>query len=159
MMIAGFSEGAGKRPAYIICFTIYIAATLGLALQNNYAALLVLRCLQSGGSSGTVALANGMVADMVTSSERGAYIAFASLGGMLGPSISPIIGGLISQYLDWHWIFWFLVIVGSAFFLPLLLFLPETGRSVVGDGTIPPPMLNINISDMIRQRHRKRLCC
>jgi multidrug resistance protein len=154
MLIAGFSDTAGRRPAYIICFTIYLAANLGLALQNSYAALLVLRCLQSAGSSGTVAMANGLVADMITSSERGSYIAFASIGSMLGPSLSPIIGGLLSQYTEWHWIFWFLLIFGGVFFLILGLFLPETCRKVVGDGSIPPPMLNNSISDVIR--HRKR---
>ncbi|OQD81897.1 hypothetical protein PENANT_c024G03494 [Penicillium antarcticum] len=155
MLIAGFSDTAGRRPAYIICFTVYLAANLGLALQNSYAALLVLRCLQSAGSSGTVAMANGLVGDMITSSERGSYIAFASIGSMLGPSLSPIIGGLLSQYTDWHWIFWFLLIFGGVFFLLFGLFLPETCRKVVGDGSIPPPPLNNSLSDVIRHRKRK----
>ncbi|KAJ5925924.1 MFS transporter [Penicillium verhagenii] len=156
MFIAGFSDSAGRRPAYMICFTIYLAANLGLGLQNSYPALLVLRMLQSAGSSGTVALANGLVADMITSSERGSYIAFASLGSMLGPSLSPVVGGLISQYLDWHWIFWFLLILGGVYFVGLTLFLPETCRKVVGDGSVPPPILNTSLTDIIRQRRRVR---
>ncbi|KAJ5818044.1 hypothetical protein N7474_003635 [Penicillium riverlandense] len=155
MLIAGFSDSAGRRPAYIICFTIYLAANLGLALQNRYPALMVLRCLQSAGSSGTVALANGLVGDMITSSERGSYIAFAMIGSMLGPSLSPVIGGLISQFADWHWIFWFLLIFSGVFFAILALFLPETCRKVVGDGSIPPPCLNMSVSDMIRHRKRR----
>ena len=103
MMIAGFSDKAGRRPAYLICFIIYIIANLALALQNSYIALLLLRMLQSAGSSGTIALANGLVGDLVTSSERGSYIAWASLGSVLGPTLSPILGGLLSQYLGWHW--------------------------------------------------------
>lgn len=156
MLIAGFSDTAGRRPAYIICFTIYLAANLGLGLQNSYAALLVLRCLQSAGSSGTVALANGLVGDMITSAERGSYIAFASVGSMLGPSLSPVIGGLLSQYTNWHWIFWFLLIFGGVFFLVLVLFLPETCRKVVGDGSIPPPLLNNSVADILRHRTRKQ---
>ncbi|KAK9350878.1 major facilitator superfamily domain-containing protein [Lipomyces doorenjongii] len=154
MMIAGFSDSAGRRLAYVICFTIYIAANLGLALQNNYAALMVLRCLQSGGSSGTVALANGVVGDLVTSSERGMYIAFASLGGVLGPTIAPLIGGLLSQTLGWHWVFWFLLIFAGVFFLPLFFFFPETCRRVVGDGSVPPPTLSMSVTDVIRHRNR-----
>ncbi|EXJ96110.1 hypothetical protein A1O1_01236 [Capronia coronata CBS 617.96] len=156
MVIAGFSDSMGRRPAYVLCFTIYLAANLGLSLQNSYAALLVLRCLQSAGSSGTVALANGLVGDTVTSDERGQYIAFASLGGLLGPSVSPIIGGAISQSLDWHWIFWFLLIFSGVFCVPLFLFLPETCRKIVGDGSIPPPPLNWSLTDVIRHRRRER---
>lgn len=156
MMIAGFSDRMGRRPAYLLCFTIYIGANIGLALQNNYAALLVLRCIQSAGSSGTVALGNGLVGDTVTSEQRGQYIAFASLGGLLGPSIAPIIGGAISQSLDWHWIFWFLLIFTAAFCIPLFLFLPETCRKVVGDGSVPPPPLNWSVTDVIRHRRRER---
>lgn len=103
MMTAGFSDKAGRRPAYAICFSIYIVANLALSLQNSYVALLILRMLQSAGSSGTMALADGVVGDCIVSAERGQYIAFASLGSILGPTVSPILGGLLSQYLGWHW--------------------------------------------------------
>ncbi|KAG9684652.1 MFS general substrate transporter, partial [Aureobasidium melanogenum] len=156
MLTAGFSDGAGRRPAYIACFIIYLAANLGLALQNNYAALLVLRCLQSGGSSGTIALANGVVGDTITSAERGSYVAFASVSSILGPTLSPILGGLLSQYWNWHGIFWFLLAFGGVFFIPLFLFLPETCRNVVGDGSIPPPKLNWNLTDKIRHENRAK---
>ncbi|KAK6008363.1 hypothetical protein QM012_000266 [Aureobasidium pullulans] len=156
MLTAGFSDGAGRRPAYIACFIIYLAANLGLALQNNYAALLVLRCLQSGGSSGTIALANGVVGDTITSAERGSYVAFASVSSILGPTLSPILGGLLSQYWNWHGIFWFLLAFGGIFFIPLFLFFPETCRNVVGDGSIPAPKLNWNITDKIRHENREK---
>jgi len=139
---------------YIFCFIVFTAANIGLALQNNYTALLILRMLQSAGSSGTVALANGVVGDTITSAERGSYVAFASLGGVLGPMISPILGGIIGQYAGWHWIFWFLLIFSSAVFIPLILFMPETCRNVVDNGSIPPPLFSRNITDTIRHRHR-----
>ena len=85
-IIGGISDRYGRRPAYLICFTLFIAANIGLALQTNYAALLVLRCLQSCGSSGTVALSNGTVSDLATRAERGRYIGLAALGSSLGPA-------------------------------------------------------------------------
>ena len=69
----------------MVGFVIYTAANIGLALQNNYAALMVLRCLQSAGSSGMVALASGVTADIITSAERGAYIGYASVSTIIGP--------------------------------------------------------------------------
>lgn len=79
-LIASSSDTSGRRPAYLLCFVVYIAADIGLALQGNYAALLVLRCLQSGGSSATGALANAVIADIATSAERGSYMGYAFAG-------------------------------------------------------------------------------
>lgn len=139
---------------YIYCYIIFTGANIGLALQNSYVALMILRLLQAAGSSGTVALANGVVGDIVTSAERGSYIAYASLGSIMGPMVAPILGGIIGQYAGWHWIFWFLLIFSSAVFIPLILFMPETCRNVVDDGSVPPPFFSRNITDTIRHRHR-----
>ncbi|KAL9094865.1 MAG: hypothetical protein Q9165_002814 [Trypethelium subeluteriae] len=137
--VGGFSDSSGRRPAYFICFLIYIGANIGLGVQNNYAALMVLRCLQSAGGSGTVALANAVVSDIVTSQERGVYVSYLSVAPQAGPSLGPIIGGLLGQYLGWHSVFWFLLICAGVVFVAVALFLPETCRKVVDDGSVPPP--------------------
>lgn len=72
---------SGRRPAYIIGFIIYTGANIGLALQSSYAALFVLRCLQSSGSSATIAIGNGIVADIATSSERGIWMGYVTSVG------------------------------------------------------------------------------
>ncbi|KAK7750629.1 hypothetical protein SLS62_007476 [Diatrype stigma] len=156
LVIAGFSDNAGRRPAYIVCFGLYVSANLGLALQHSYPALMVLRCLQSAGSSGTVALCQGVVSDVATSAERGTYVAYASVSTILGPTLSPVIGGLLSQYLGWQAIFWFLVVFAVPVFLLLLVFFPETARSVVGNGSIPPKGLNRSLVDYIREKKERR---
>jgi MFS family permease len=81
-VVGGLSEAFGRRPMYVAAFTVYMGANIGLALQNSYTSLLVLRCLQSAGSSGTISLALGVVADISTSSERGTYIGYAVSGFM-----------------------------------------------------------------------------
>jgi hypothetical protein len=40
------ADFAGRRPAYLLSFVVYVAANIGLATQSSYAALFVLRCLQ-----------------------------------------------------------------------------------------------------------------
>ncbi|RDW81883.1 MFS multidrug transporter-like protein [Coleophoma cylindrospora] len=137
--VGGFSDDSGRRPTYLICFVIYVAANIGLGLQNNYAALMVLRCLQSAGGSGTVALASAVVSDIVTSQERGVYVSYMSVVPQAGPSLGPIIGGLLGQYLGWHSVFWFLLICTGVVAIPVALFFPETCRKVVDDGSVPPP--------------------
>ncbi|KAJ5814358.1 uncharacterized protein N7503_001108 [Penicillium pulvis] len=152
MFIGDFADKAGRRPAYILCFTIYIAANIGLALQNNYAALFVLRCLQSAGSSTTIALSSGVVSDVATVAERGSYMGFVTAGSLLGPSVGPVIGGLLAQYLGWRAIFWFLTIFAGAFLVPFLIFFPETARGIVGDGSIPPQKWNMSLISYLKTR-------
>jgi len=57
---------------------------------------------------------------------------------------------------DWSLsqIFWFLLILALAFFIPILLFLPETCRKIVGDGSFPPPWTSANLTDSIRFKNR-----
>ncbi|KAJ5290773.1 hypothetical protein N7478_000024 [Penicillium angulare] len=142
MFIGSFADHTGRRPAYIICFILYIASNIGLALQDSYTALIVLRCMQASGISSTVALSAATVADVSTKEERGSTMGIVMAGNFMGPAIGPIIGGLLAQYLGWRSIFWFLTIASGAFLLPLILFLPETARSVVGDGSIPAQKWN-----------------
>ena len=53
MVIGSFADRMGRRPAYLISFTIYLAANIGLAVAPNYASLLGLRCLQATGIAAT----------------------------------------------------------------------------------------------------------
>lgn len=141
MFVGSLADGGGRRPAYIVCFVIYIAANIGIALAPNYGAVLALRCLQSAGSSPTVALCSAVVADVATSAERGTYIGITAVPAVLAPALGPVVGGLLSQTLGWRSIFWFLTILAGVALVPIVLFFPETCRLIVGDGSeIPPPL-------------------
>ncbi|PSK54127.1 Quinidine resistance protein 1 [Elsinoe australis] len=152
LLVGDLADMAGRRPAYIFCFVIYIAANIGLALCPSYAALMVLRCLQSSGSSTLIALGSGVVADIADVSERGVWMGLNTAGPNVAPALGPVIGGVISQYLGWRWIFWFLLILSCAYMIPLVIFYPETSRNVVGNGSIPPQEWNQSLLNYLQVR-------
>ncbi|CAJ2506627.1 Uu.00g078130.m01.CDS01 [Anthostomella pinea] len=156
MFIGSFADSTGRRPAYCICFVVYIAANIGCALAPNYAALLVLRMLQSAGSSTTVALCQAVVADVVTSAERGQYVGFTALPILLAPAIGPVLGGVLSQFLGWRWIFWVLAIMAGFVFILYAFFIPETCRNIVGDGSIRPHLMYRTLWQICKDAWRKR---
>lgn len=156
MFIGSLADSGGRRPAYVVCFVIYIAANIGLALAPNYGAVLGLRCLQSAGSSSTVALCTAVVADIITSAERGQYIGFTVVPIVLAPALGPVIGGLLSNYLGWRSIFWFLTIFAGVTLVLLVSFFPETCRHIVGDGSDTPPLKYQTVWQILRRRQRAR---
>lgn len=96
---------------------IYLGVNIGLACQNSFAALLSLRCFQGFGSSGATVVSVATVADMVTRTERGKYMAYTFLGFTIGPALGPILGGILTKFLGWRSIFWFLTIFAGVMVL------------------------------------------
>ncbi|CAF9907948.1 hypothetical protein IMSHALPRED_006539 [Imshaugia aleurites] len=138
LLFATASDSFGRRPILLFTYAVYTVASLGLALnKSSYAALLILRSVQSFGASAVLAIAYGVIADVCPPAER---------GGMQGPTLGaanlavclgPVIGGLVALGSgSYEWVFWALVIFGGSVFLFVGLGLPETARSIVGNGNV-----------------------
>ncbi|KAL8952528.1 MAG: hypothetical protein Q9222_001558 [Ikaeria aurantiellina] len=136
LLFATASDTFGRRPIYLITFSIYTFASLGLALnRTSYAGLLVLRAVQSLGASAVLAIAYGVVADLCVPSERGAMQGPAMGAANLAVCIGPVVGGWIAFASgSYRWVFWSLVIYGGLVLVVVGFGLPETARNVVGNG-------------------------
>lgn len=155
--VGNFADISGRRPAYILSFIIYTAANIGLALQDNYAALMVLRCLQGAGSSATISIGYAVAADIASPSERGKYMGPMTAGSMAALSIGPVIGGLLVRYLGWRSVFWFLVIISGSFVAVYTVSVRETARQLVGNGsTIPAEWWRLSVFQCLSARRRTR---
>ncbi|KAI8391752.1 major facilitator superfamily domain-containing protein [Radiomyces spectabilis] len=110
-----------RRFIYLVSLLIFVAASIGCALVTNVWYLVVLRCIQSIGTSGTIA-------DCWEITERGSAFSFLFLGQFLGPLIGPVAGGGITSGLGWRFTFWFCAAYGVFLFLFLFVGLPETYR-------------------------------
>lgn len=113
---------------------------------------MVLRMVQSGGSSGTLALGYAVVADIATSAERGKYMGVVGAGINVGPALSPVIGGILAEYLGWRAIFWFCFIFSSVVLVLYAFSVPETCRAIVGNGSIPPQGWHMTLVDVARAK-------
>ncbi|PWI64188.1 hypothetical protein PCL_12051 [Purpureocillium lilacinum] len=143
-LLGDLADKIGRRPVYLFMMSVYCVANVGLALQNNWTALFLLRMLQSCGSAATIAVGYGVVSDIAPPSKRGTFVSGLVLGveanlegqrPNITTAVGPILGGALASYLGWRWIFWFLAISSGACLLLIALLLPETARSIVGDGS------------------------
>ena len=153
---APLADWQGRRTTLVYTLLLYVASNVALALTTNSAMLLAFRALQAIGSSSTIALGAGVIADISPPNERGGYIGWFSGGecrNVLSPAgrssadgravrqlslaLGPVIGGLLAGFLGWRSIFWFLTVFSGLCVAGVLLVLPETLRRIVGNGEMP----------------------
>lgn len=100
---------------------IFSAGSLLCALSNSGTMLLIFRLLQGVGSSMIFTTSTAILVSAIPVSERGKVIGINITSVYTGLSIGPFLGGIISQYLGWRYIFHFNFILGLfTIFLVLL---------------------------------------
>ncbi|KAJ5738132.1 hypothetical protein N7493_001287 [Penicillium malachiteum] len=151
---SGLSDTVGRRPVLMFCLMMYCIACVAIALtpHNAYWMLLLLRCLQATGGSPALGTGSGAMGDIATPAERGTYMGLFTGAAMIGPSFGPVLGGILVEYLSWRWIFWVLAILCIVNLSVIFVLMPETLRSIVGDGSLRPPFINAKPIDWIRKK-------
>ena len=102
----------GRRVLMLTAIGIFVAGSVACALAPSMTALVLGRAFQGLGGGGLMALAQTIIADIVSPLERGRYqgyigavFATSSVGG-------PVLGGFLTEHIDWSLIFWINVPLG-----------------------------------------------
>jgi len=110
------SDIHGRRGMLLIAITIFVAGSLTCALAPSMMMLILSRALQGLGGGGLMAISQTIIADIVSPRERGRYqgyiasvFAASSIGG-------PVLGGFLTEHIDWSLIFWINLPLGLAAF-------------------------------------------
>ncbi|KAK1598209.1 major facilitator superfamily transporter [Colletotrichum navitas] len=130
------SDTLGRRPIYMASFAVYILSNIGLSISPNFAVLLLFRGLQAAGSASTVSIGNGVIQDISPPADRGAFVSLYQAIRNLGIAIGPVLGGLLADCFGFRSIFIFLLIISSIVTLIIVVFLPETMRTIAGNGSL-----------------------
>ncbi|HXX06843.1 MAG TPA: MDR family MFS transporter [Pseudolabrys sp.] len=96
----------GRRILMLTAVGIFVLGSIACALAPSMTALVFARGFQGLGGGGLMALAQTIIADIVSPRERGRYqgyigavFAISSVGG-------PVLGGFLTEHIDWSLIFW-----------------------------------------------------
>jgi multidrug resistance protein len=136
LLWGSLSDNLGRRPIYIYSFLVYIVSNIALSFSPNFTVLLLFRGLQAAGSASTVSIGNGVIQDITLASERGGYMSFYQAIRNFSIAAGPVIGGVLANFLGFRSIFIFLLVLSSITVLAIAIFLPETLRSIAGDGSL-----------------------
>jgi len=109
---AALGDRIGRRRMYLIGLTIFTAASAACALAPNVAVLIACRAVEGIGAGIIMPLGLTLLTSAFPVERRGAVIGI--WGGVAGLAVAsgPLIGGAVTQGLNWHWIFWVNVPIG-----------------------------------------------
>jgi len=133
------ADWLGERRILLAGLAVYTVASLAAGLAPSAEALIALRLVQSLGGGVGLVLARAMARRGAEDSEATRRLALMNLVITLGPALSPLVGGAITNLLGWRYIFVLLALMGLGNVLGTWLLIPARrharpdGRVVVGN--------------------------
>ena len=123
---AALGDRLGRRKVFTFGLALFTAASVACAVAPNVSELIVARTVQGLGGAIVLPLSLTILTAAFPIERRGMIVGI--YGGLAGLAVAmgPIVGGAVTQSVDWHWIFWINVPIGVVAVLLGLRLLPES---------------------------------
>jgi EmrB/QacA subfamily drug resistance transporter len=123
---AALGDRLGRRRTYVGGLLLFSVASAACALAPNLGVLIGFRAVQGLGAAVVMPLGLTLLTSSFPRDRRGAVVGIWGGVAGLGVASGPLVGGAVTEGLDWHWIFWVNVPLGIAAVVAVLRVLPET---------------------------------
>src|SRR3954468_8470945 len=154
---AALGDRYGRRRVFTGGVLIFTAASAAGALAPNVGTLIAARAVQGVGGAAILALTLTLLGAAFPPERRAGALATWSAISLLGVALGPVVGGVLTDTLSWHWIFWVNVPIGLlvAAASPRLLEesrggasrLDLTGVALAGTGLLPVVWATVRAND------------
>ena len=107
----------GSRRIFLAAIVIFTVASLGCGLSPTVEWLIAMRALQGVGGAMMVPVGRMVVLGQTEKQDLIRITAYIVWPGLLAPVIAPLLGGIITTYLSWHWMFLINIPIGIVCFV------------------------------------------
>lgn len=118
----------GVRPLLLVSVTGFIITSALCGQATSLTEMIIFRTMQGAFGASVIPLAQSVMIQIYPEQERGKAMALFSVGILLGPILGPSVGGVITENLDWRWIFYVNLPIGIVCLLLIGLFVHIDGK-------------------------------
>ncbi len=127
MLIGGkVADAYGRRLIFVIGIAVFTIASLWCGLSGSSQELIAARVLQGAGAALMNPATLSIIAATFPARQRGTAIGIWAGVSALALAIGPLVGGLLTEHVDWSWIFFINVPVGILAIVASFLFIDES---------------------------------
>ncbi|KAB0268211.1 DHA2 family efflux MFS transporter permease subunit [Microvirga brassicacearum] len=115
----------GAQKIFTAALAVFMAGSLACAFANSLEGFVVARFLQGMGGAMMVPVGRLVLLRSVPRNEVVQALAMLTIPAMVGPIFGPILGGFITTYFDWRWIFFINIPIGVLGIVLSIRFIPN----------------------------------
>ncbi|GAA3756983.1 hypothetical protein GCM10022240_07280 [Microbacterium kribbense] len=122
----------GPRAVFLGSLIVFIVSSVACGFAPSMGWLIAARVVQGMSSAGLQLMSQTIIAETTTPRQRPKYMAIIGAAFPIAILIGPVIGGLITDYWTWPWVFWVNAPVGIVAFILAVIAVPHLdggGRS------------------------------
>ena len=116
----------GIKRVFLICATGFTLASMLCGIAQSIEEIVVFRIVQGMFGAALVPLSQSVMLDIYPPEQRNWAMSLWGMGVMIGPIMGPMLGGVLTEYYTWRWIFFINLPFGIATVLGLATVLEET---------------------------------
>ena len=113
-IVGKLSDLYGRRRILNLSLILFMIGSALSALAPSMPLLILFRAIQGLGGGGLLTVGQTVIADVVSPRERGRYAGHFAVVWGSASILGPTVGGLLTQYYGWPWIFWINIPFGLA---------------------------------------------
>jgi len=118
----------GRKKLFVTAVVGFTLTSMLCGIATSLEGIVLFRLLQGVFGAGLVPLSQSVLLDTYPKEKHGSAMAMWGVGVMVGPILGPTLGGYLTEYYNWRWVFLINLPFGVLALIGILMFVEETEK-------------------------------
>jgi len=123
------SANYGRKRVFVYAVIGFMIASVFCGAAETLAVEVIARIAQGMSGAFIIPLSHAIILDSYPAEQHGKAMALWGAGSVLGSVVGPVVGGYLTEFISWRWIYYINVPLGLVALIGSIAFVPETPRS------------------------------